>query len=107
MFKSVFTKYMITFMLIIVVSFSILAAITSTMVYNYSLQSQEETISHTASAAKMYLEIEYSMSAYSDFNQYSYFNREQAANYLNVLSSFSGFCIHLRPWRQHIDSIGK
>lgn len=94
MFKSVFTKYMITFMLIIVVSFSILAAITSTMVYNYSLQSQEETISHTTSAAKMYLEIEYSMSAYSDFNQYSYFNREQAANYLNVLSSFSGdFCI--------------
>ncbi len=58
MFKSVFTKYVTAFMVIIVISFSILAGIISSMTVNYSAETKRDTLYNTANFIKIKLENE-------------------------------------------------
>ena len=48
MFKSIFAKYIVTFMLIVFISFLVLAIIVTSMVNNYAVKSKEQTLSTTA-----------------------------------------------------------
>lgn len=59
MFKSVFAKYMTAFMLIIIVSFTILAAIISSMMLNYSKEMKREVVFSASQTVRQYLESQY------------------------------------------------
>ena len=56
MFKSVFAKYISVFMLIILISFAMLTAITVTVVNGYASEAKVKTLSQTAEAATDYIE---------------------------------------------------
>ncbi len=56
MFKSVFAKYITTFMLIVFVSFLLLVLIITSMVNNYALDAKREQLSHAAHSAVDFLE---------------------------------------------------
>ena len=60
MFKSVFTKYVTAFMVIIVISFSILAGIISAQTVKYSVDTKRDTLYNTANYIKIKLEDEIS-----------------------------------------------
>ncbi len=55
MFKSVFAKYIVTFMVIIFVSFAVLVSIITAMVNNYAVASKERMLSNTARGAAEFL----------------------------------------------------
>lgn len=61
MFKSVFTKYLTTFTLIILISFIILVLVISSMITNYSIDSKQDIMDTsaemTASSLRAYLEL--------------------------------------------------
>lgn len=56
MFKSVFTKYITAFMVIIVISFSILAGIISSQTIQYSIKTKQATVINTANFLKVKFE---------------------------------------------------
>ncbi len=60
MFKSLFAKYMAAFMAIIVVSFCLLAVITSTLINEYAIDSQKNRLSQAAQAVSSYITNSYS-----------------------------------------------
>jgi hypothetical protein len=70
MFKSVFTKYVTAFMVIIVISFSILAGIISAQTVKYSVETKRDTLYNTANYIKIKLEDEISttLAALNDEN---------------------------------------
>jgi len=55
MFKSVFAKYIISFMLIIFISFALLVSIITGMVENYAVTSKQQILSNTAHGAADFL----------------------------------------------------
>lgn len=55
MFKSVFAKYIVTFMSIICVSFLILVVIITSMVNSYALNAKEALLSNAAHTTAEYL----------------------------------------------------
>ena len=56
MFKSVFAKYITAFMLIIFISFTMLAVITVTVVNNYSMEAKAEMMATSADSSRDYIE---------------------------------------------------
>jgi Signal transduction histidine kinase len=80
MFKSVFTKYVTAFMVIIVISFSILAGIISAQTVQYSVTTKQATVINTANFLKLKLESEITASltnsddAADDFSLNAYIN---------------------------------
>ncbi len=75
MFKSVFTKYIITFMLIITISFAVLAAIVSTMVSDYNNESNYAVLCRTAKNICAYVQKGYEESGEDDFSDFIVRNR--------------------------------
>ena len=54
MFKSVFAKYILAFMLIILFCFSLIIAIVASIVANYSVKSKAELVQNSAESASTY-----------------------------------------------------
>ncbi|MBE6690362.1 MAG: HAMP domain-containing histidine kinase [Ruminococcaceae bacterium] len=69
MFKSVYAKYISTFMLIIFVSFLILVMIVTGMVNSYASGAKEELLTHAAEGAAEFLEARTSNGLKTDFGQ--------------------------------------
>lgn len=89
MFKSLFAKYMTAFMLIILISFAILAAVISGSVRSYSIEHRERTMEQTARAAELYLSQTFYDSGVEDFSQFIYYNSGNASEYLTLLTDYS------------------
>lgn len=88
MFKSLFSKYMTAFMLIILISFAILAAVISGSVRTYTLEHRERTMVQTAKAAELYLSQTFYDSGVGDFSQFIYYSSGDAAEYLTLLTDY-------------------
>ena len=88
MFKSLFSKYMTAFMLIILISFAILAAVISGAVRTYALEHRERRIVQTAKAAELYLSQTFYDSGVGDFSQFIYYSSGDAAEYLTLLTDY-------------------
>ena len=73
MFKSVSTRYIMTFMVIIVVGFVILGLILTSFASNYSQNMKNDTMSSTRDALVSYLSTGYKASSTKDFGAYIYF----------------------------------
>ena len=70
MFKSVFARYMIAFMAIILVSFSILAMIVGTIVKSHSEATTEADLSRIAQSVDYLLKSAYSESSYGSMGEF-------------------------------------
>ena len=69
MFKSVFAKYILTFMLIIFVSFLVLVLIITGMVNSYAVNAKEKLLSNAASGAAEFLEARTETLSKTNFTQ--------------------------------------
>lgn len=90
MFKSVFTKYITAFMVIIIISFTILAAIITSIIASNTEDSKYQTISTTTYTASVYLEMGYNNSDIPLFEDYIMQRRAQIQNYLTLLTDYTG-----------------
>ncbi len=89
MFKSVFTKYITAFTLIIAVCFLILTAILCTMVGGWSSDIKSDMVEKSANIVAESTEKTFLTSNQTDFNQFVYFNRVQFTQLLTALSDYS------------------
>ncbi len=74
MFKSVFTRYFIIFMIIILVSFTILGLIYSSSTANYSQNIKKDTMKSARDTLVSFVSSGYLASSTNDFGKYIYFN---------------------------------
>ena len=70
LFKSVFARYMLAFVVIILISFSILAMIVSGQVMNYSKELKNDELSRIADWSSAILKTSYDESEYSDLREF-------------------------------------
>ena len=90
MFKSVFTKYITAFMVIIVISFTILAAIITSIIVKNTEDSKYQIINNTTYTVSMYLEMGYTNSEIPAFEDYIIQRKPQLQNYLTLLTYNTG-----------------
>ncbi len=76
MFKSVFAKYIITFILIVTISFGMIMSIILSLVTDYSTSIRTETVQNAALTAEAYLALNYERSDCLSFDQYMSENRD-------------------------------
>ena len=89
MYRSLFSKYLTAFLLIIVVAFSILVAVIGSMMSDYTDEVNGEVLSRVAERSKEYFEIEYYESGKSNFNQYVYYESNIIRRMMSTMSVFS------------------
>lgn len=89
MFKSVFTKYITAFMLIIATSFVLLAILLCQMVNSYSIDAKESIVERTADILTNYITEDYGEKDSYDFSQYIYFNRGSLEPFLSALAEYN------------------
>lgn len=86
MLKSVFSKYLVTFLLIITVSFLVLAGAICSMVTTYSADAKRGAVEDGAKAVSDFLGGSYRESYSGTFSQYVYLNRDVLRGSLELLS---------------------
>ncbi len=89
MFKSLFTKYISAFMLIIGASFLILSLILYQMVNTYAHDAKEDIVDRTADTLSVTIAEAFHDSGSMDFNQYIYFNRSQIEVLTTALANYN------------------
>ena len=89
MFKSVFTKYITAFTLIIAVCFIILTLILCSMVGGWSANVKSDMVERSADVVTQNAQQSFLMSNTTDFNQHIYYNRSQITQLLTALSNYS------------------
>lgn len=95
MFKGIFSKYVSVFMLIIVVSFAILASIIGAMIFSYSEDSRKNIIANSSEAVCDYVETEYIKSRAEGLSRFVYFNYSDLAQTLTMFTSYESDIIIL------------
>lgn len=76
-------------MLIIVISFTILAAIISSMISGYSNKSTQDILYRTAGNVKVYIENVYAASGAVEYTQYINLYKKNIMNYISQLAAFT------------------
>ncbi|MHB1151468.1 MAG: sensor histidine kinase [Eubacteriales bacterium] len=89
MYKSVFAKYITAFMLIIVISFTILAAIISSMISDYSNKTTQNILYRTATNVKKYIETGYVISGEDDFIDFININKKSIMQDISTLALYN------------------
>ena len=87
--KGVFTRYIIAFLVIVIVSFTVLGLMISAMVANYSVSAKRTTIVQTADSVGTFLVNNFNASTTKDFNRFVYYNWNFSAEALHMLASNS------------------
>ena len=90
LFKSVFSRYMVAFMLIILLSFLILALIITSMVQSYSNDQKEQELELITDSVKTYLEAEYGEGRYATFTEFVSSDAEGIQRSLTAIKRYSG-----------------
>ncbi len=90
MFKSVFAKYVLAFMLIILFCFSVIIAIVTSIVANYSLKNKAELVQNSAESAGVYFSERLAATAENEsFGEYVASGRGDVEDVLGVIASAS------------------
>lgn len=87
MFKSVFTKYITAFMLIIIFSFAMMISIITSIVNTYSVQVKEDMVLRAAQTAAVYIESQMTAGELRDFNSLTTIYRERVQPMLDIVAS--------------------
>ncbi len=90
LFKSVFARYMVAFMLIILLSFLMLALIITSMVQSYSDDQKEQELELITDSVKTYLETGYNESDSADFSEFVSSDPEGIQRSLTAIMRYSG-----------------
>ena len=90
MFKSIFTKYITTFMLIIIASFVMLASIISSMMVSYYTDSSDQQIASAADSMRYLLEERLADFPSETLNEYIRIHSEEVSAYFSALTKYSG-----------------
>ena len=88
MFKSVFAKYVCAFMLIILFCFSVIVAIVTSIVMNYSVKTKAELVQNSAEATAKYFSDQ--LKSETDvlcFGDHAESNRESVSSVISVIAS--------------------
>ena len=86
MFKSIFSKYITVFMLIIVISFVALVGIITSTVNRYSESAKSGLVEGTARSVALYLENRLSHTGLSDFSSYIILNEPDIRAVMRVIT---------------------
>ncbi len=86
MFKSIFAKYVLAFMLIILLSFLIIIFIISSIIGSYSAEAKSDIMENTARASSIYVEGLLQSSNASDIQTVIADSRDEADNMLGVIA---------------------
>ena len=70
MFKSVFTKFVSLFMLILLASFLVLSTILTSLVNTYNIDVKMNAMADAAYSASLYLKDQFAESGYEEFTEY-------------------------------------
>ena len=89
MFKSLFSKYITAFMLIIFVSFAMLTVITTVMVNNYSVNEKFEKMENVSDASAEYIEKKFKSEPATYFHWFIDENSKDIENVLRTISESS------------------
>lgn len=96
MFKSVFAKYITTFILIIAISFCMLLSIIISLVDDHMLDTRSEIVESIAASTEAYLELKYEKSHFVDFEAFVQANQAEVADIiLSLTSNWDGVSIIL------------
>lgn len=96
MFKSVFAKYITTFILIITVSFGMILSIMLSLITAHSSDIRTETVMNVASATESYLELRYERSDFNDFNTFVHTNEREIFEIVgSIVTNWDGLSIFL------------
>ncbi|MBR7184873.1 MAG: HAMP domain-containing protein [Clostridia bacterium] len=87
MFKSVFTKYITAFMLIIIFSFAMMISIITSIVNTYSVQVKEDIVSRAAQTAAEYIEEQIAATGLSSFGMLADIHRDRVQPMLDIMAS--------------------
>ena len=87
MLKSVFSKYLVTFLVIIVISFFVLSGVVCSMVSGYSASAKEDAVVSGAGYVPDFLAENYNESYSGSFSQYVYLHRDMLGGALELASS--------------------
>lgn len=89
MFKSIFAKYCIAFMLIVLVSFSVILLIISMIIGEHSKNEKDHIIENTAESSVLYLEHQLSAYGENDLENLIEIKHDEVEQILRVVSSHS------------------
>lgn len=89
MYKSVFAKYITAFMLIIVISFTILAAIISSLISDYSNKTTQDILYRTATNVKKYIETGYVISGADEFIEFINLDKKSIMQDISTLALYN------------------
>lgn len=89
MSKSIFAKYIVTFVLIILVTFCMMMSIIVALVNNYSVSLQTEIAKSASRSAESYIELRYE---YSDTESFTDFISQHHVDIINIVASVAKNC---------------
>ena len=95
MFKSVFTKYLAIFMLLITCSFLILALIISSIANDYAINTKEEGITRTSNAVANFLVRDFEGESAQEFSNYLKNEKENLNSVLTASLFYTDTCIFI------------
>lgn len=87
MFKSIFTRFFVIFMLIILVSFTILGVVYSSSSAAYSQNIKKETMRSARDAVASYVSSGYLSSGTTDFERYVYYSKSDVSDTIRYIIS--------------------
>ena len=86
MFKSVFAKYITTFIIIIFISFSMMLSVIVSLVNNYSVNIRSEIAKSAAHSAESYLSLRFEESDRSNFREFISNNYDDVSNIVSAVA---------------------
>lgn len=89
MFKSVFAKYITTFILIIFISFSMILSIILSLVSEHSTSVREETVQIASKTAEAYFSLQYERSDFTSFDQFISHDQEKICDIFSSVATTS------------------
>ena len=96
MFKSVFIKYTVTFIMIIVIFFFMMLSIILSLVHDYSTSMQTEIAKSAVTSAEDYIEFKYSQSECETFDDFIQTNENEIMSVMSLMAdNFGGMTVML------------
>lgn len=89
MFKSVFARYMIAFMTIILISFTVLALIISSIVSSYMTDTTDKDLDRIAQTARFLIREDYHEGGYEDFDSYFVGEEDKIRQYISAVTYYT------------------
>ncbi len=88
MFKSIFTKYIVSFMIIILVSFATVSVITGVMITKNSTEERHSMVVDSAESVKSYIEEKFNASVPDDMSLFIFQNKTLLSDTLSLFTSY-------------------